>query len=70
MESSDKQILFNLYEKDYCLELVDDVPFCSYNSLGEQAWIDEYGEPLPKDNNLDFIAKGIVGVISQVDLLI
>ncbi|KAM3133852.1 hypothetical protein pb186bvf_013967 [Paramecium bursaria] len=70
MESSDKQILFNLYEKDYCLELVEDVPFCSYYSLGEQAWIDEFGQFYPKDNNLDFIAKGIVGVISQVDLLI
>ncbi|CAD8152815.1 unnamed protein product [Paramecium octaurelia] len=70
IKDEDKQLLFTLYQDDFCQELSDEIPMCNIEEFGIDKFTQTFGSPiLPQDDNKEYVNKGIVGVISRLDTL-
>jgi len=65
-----KNILFGLYQADFCLTIPDLIRFCAFDDANPAPFIAEYGQFAQTDDNREFLSQGIIGVVSKIDTLI
>ncbi|CAD8057376.1 unnamed protein product [Paramecium primaurelia] len=66
IDDSKKEILLGLYEKDICQIIIEEIPFCQYDQLGEKNFIQKYSQFYLQDNNRDYLKNGLAGITSSV----
>ncbi|CAK73522.1 unnamed protein product (macronuclear) [Paramecium tetraurelia] len=66
IDDSKKETLLGLYEKDICKIMNQEIPFCSFEQLGENNFNEKYSQFYLQDNNRDYLKNGLAGITSSV----
>ncbi|CAK82142.1 unnamed protein product (macronuclear) [Paramecium tetraurelia] len=69
IDQKDKEILYDLYQGDFCNYLQESIKFCNTN-LTQSKFEKEYGQFYGYENNSDVLRTGIIGFISKLDSLL
>ncbi|CAD8055455.1 unnamed protein product [Paramecium sonneborni] len=64
----DKSELYDLYKGDFCDYLIEILPFCN-TTISQNQFYMIYGQFYPYENYSEFLRKGIIGYISNLDSL-
>ncbi|CAD8207103.1 unnamed protein product [Paramecium pentaurelia] len=66
MNGEDETYILGLYNGDFCIFLQSEIPFCN-RELSKIDFENKYGKYNNKDNNSDYLSKGISGMVSRMD---
>ncbi|CAD8211970.1 unnamed protein product [Paramecium octaurelia] len=66
MNGEDEVFILGLYNGDFCQLFYSDIPFCNKN-LSKIEFQNKYGQFYNKDNNSEYLSKGISGMVSKMD---
>ncbi|CAD8147090.1 unnamed protein product [Paramecium pentaurelia] len=69
IDEKDKEILYDLYQGDFCNYQQGSIQFCNRN-LTQSQFEKEYGKYYAYENNSDVLRTGIIGFISKLDSLL
>lgn len=66
MNGEDETYILGLYNGDFCTFFKSEIPFCN-RELSKIDFENKYGKYNNKDNNSDYLSKGISGMVSRMD---
>ncbi|CAD8127347.1 unnamed protein product [Paramecium sonneborni] len=66
MNGDDETFILGLYNGDFCQFFQSDIPFCN-RDLSQIDFSNQFGEFSNKDNNSEYLKKGISGMVSKMD---
>ncbi|CAD8123973.1 unnamed protein product [Paramecium sonneborni] len=66
MNGEDETFILGLYNGDFCLFFQSDIPFCN-KDLSKVDFQNKYGAFSNKDNNSEYLSKGISGMVNKMD---
>ncbi|CAD8182256.1 unnamed protein product [Paramecium octaurelia] len=66
MEGDDEAFLLSLYNEDFCQLFQSQIAFCN-KDMSKINFESKFGQYASKDNNSDYLSKGISGMVSKLD---
>lgn len=65
VRTANREIL-ELFNANICKIIHRGLPFCEYQESRRQEFVQKYGEFNERDNNLEFLSLGLIGMVTRV----